>query len=430
MGFIDYEGTKEDRYEEVLGYAKDQQNEETRRIQFIKIRKWLKTTLGDDKILNYDLDDTIRMIAACYRRFERNKEALLANETADEAEINKTLWSDCCISLLVKRSNPFCMADDKMKAYYTVMLNRVFKLTSFTTYETHKTYIQQNGNYHSYFTECFDLSSKRLYWKWIGIKGRKDEAMLMQFVDDYFRLSISLGLYLFKAFQPLSTEWLEEIDEEYSILKQIKEEYKRHDFTMPSKERLRNPIKENDLNIANTVQEKKQATVGHANESIKESPIDHHKFDYDRFGKLLEARQLEGDVEALGLLREFGLPEKIDEICSKLQARIPVLQETMIRFEDTYKTDIHKFLEYYIPEALKLNVKYIEYISSGAEGNSLAEVEKEVLEASSRLLYAINEKIDEIYKYASMEIQAQAKALDMLIGMDGYVNPNYRVDKS
>ena len=38
----------------------------------------------------------------------------------------------------------------------------------------------------------------------------------------------------------------------------------------------------------------------------------------------------------------------------------------------------------------------------------------------------VNEKIDEIYKFASIEIKAKAKALESLMSQDGYVDPNYK----
>jgi len=46
MGFIDYHGTKEDRYTEVLEYARAQQEEDWKRKDEKKISLWLRDLTG------------------------------------------------------------------------------------------------------------------------------------------------------------------------------------------------------------------------------------------------------------------------------------------------------------------------------------------------------------------------------------------------
>jgi hypothetical protein len=58
----------------------------------------------------------------------------------------------------------------------------------------------------------------------------------------------------------------------------------------------------------------------------------------------------------------------------------------------------------------------------------LSETEREVLDAASKLLFAVNDKIDEIYKFASIEIKAKAKALESLMSQDGYVDLNFKIN--
>ena len=54
--------------------------------------------------------------------------------------------------------------------------------------------------------------------------------------------------------------------------------------------------------------------------------------------------------------------------------------------------------------------------------------EKEVMAAGETLLLAINEKINEIYKFASIEIKAKAKALDAIMNQEGYVDSTYKIN--
>lgn len=48
--------------------------------------------------------------------------------------------------------------------------------------------------------------------------------------------------------------------------------------------------------------------------------------------------------------------------------------------------------------------------------------------AGETLLLAINEKINEIYKFASIEIKAKAKALDAIMNQEGYVDSTYKIN--
>ena len=39
----------------------------------------------------------------------------------------------------------------------------------------------------------------------------------------------------------------------------------------------------------------------------------------------------------------------------------------------------------------------------------------------------VNEKIEEIYRYAKIEIHAQARALESMMSQEGYVDPNFKI---
>ena len=52
------------------------------------------------------------------------------------------------------------------------------------------------------------------------------------------------------------------------------------------------------------------------------------------------------------------------------------------------------------------------------------------MEALDKLIIGVNEKVDEIYKFASIEIKAKAKALDSVMGQNGYVSPEFKFNKT
>ena len=41
---------------------------------------------------------------------------------------------------------------------------------------------------------------------------------------------------------------------------------------------------------------------------------------------------------------------------------------------------------------------------------------------------AYNDKVDEIYRFASMEIKAKAKALESIMSQDGHVDSKYKIN--
>lgn len=86
-----------------------------------------------------------------------------------------------------------------------------------------------------------------------------------------------------------------------------------------------------------------------------------------------------------------------------------------------------QFQEYYIPEALQLTVSYLEYIDMDIDQNTITKTETEVLDAIEQLLTGVNDKIEEIRRFAAIELQAKAKALESMLSQDGYVNPEFKL---
>ena len=76
-----------------------------------------------------------------------------------------------------------------------------------------------------------------------------------------------------------------------------------------------------------------------------------------------------------------------------------------------------------MPDTLSVTVAYIEYENAEVDVKILDSTQKEVIDAVKTLLIGINDKIDEIFKFASIELKAQAKALNLLMGSEGFIDP-------
>lgn len=150
--------------------------------------------------------------------------------------------------------------------------------------------------------------------------------------------------------------------------------------------------------------------------------------DQERFDALMEKRTLMDYAEASKVLRACELPEKMDRVYYELEQKMAMLQEAIKKFEGIYEPDMEMFYEYYIPETLQLAATYLEYLNMGVKRQIAEETEKEVMESAKKLLMAVGDKIEEICKYASMEIKAKAKALESMMSQDGYVDLNFRIN--
>lgn len=153
------------------------------------------------------------------------------------------------------------------------------------------------------------------------------------------------------------------------------------------------------------------------------------KLDASRFDGLMEKQTFPDYIEACKMLKACALPRNVDDLYGELIDRMKVLDDVVEQNKNKYMADVSKFHELYIPEALQVTATYVEYLNIGVENEILDETETDVVKACESLLQAVNDKIEEICRQVSLEIQAQAKALAMKIGMDGYVKPEYKIDK-
>jgi hypothetical protein len=300
---------------------------------------------------------------------------------------------------------------EKRNIYYHTFLEKVFKLEGFTSADKHYDSIVNNPSYKCYFAECFDLIQEKQFWKWLGRFGEKDKTVLIEFVRIYEQLNVLIGYYLYLWIRPQNFDWMKRLDLELQVLEKLVEEYSIGRCMQPNYSKLKNPLYEQPkLNVI-------EKTV---------RPY-RHQFDKKLFEELLQRHNLLDYTEACILLRNCKLPENMDKLYKELIIRMPILQESIDKFSEVYQPDMYQFYEYYIPEALQLTANYIEYLNVGIGEQIIVETEKEVLDAVDKLLIAVNDKIDEIYKFASMEIKAKAKALESLMSQDGYVNRNFKI---
>ena len=145
------------------------------------------------------------------------------------------------------------------------------------------------------------------------------------------------------------------------------------------------------------------------------------------FNELIRKGGIPSYVEASRLLLECDLPDEIAQTLRQLADRMPVLQDAVTRFDDIYHADMDQFEEYFAPEALKITAVYLDYQAVRPSEKILKETRDGVLLATRKLLQVVNEKIDEIYRFVTIDANAEAKALETLMSQDGYADPEHRI---
>ncbi len=199
-------------------------------------------------------------------------------------------------------------------------------------------------------------------------------------------------------------------------------------------ERLPNPCQTKDDDTP-TQQQEQEAPSPSVAEPVAKSPAEKtpvlkqltDKLDMVRFKELVDKQTIPAYREACQALLKRNLPDELQSSYGELAERLDVLEESVHKFEMIYSADISQFCEYYIPETMKLTVTYLEYLDAKVGEKIVSETRTEVMQAIKKLLLSVNEKIDDIYKFASIETKAQARALETLMSQDGYIDETYKI---
>ena len=429
MGFIDYHGTKVDRYTDVLEYSRAQQEEDWRRKDSEKVELWLRDHTGSSSYARLRVDDLIKYVITKYRALKENWIDLIKLMKRSTKVDEALLWSDFSIDLAARHMSAFHLTVEKRNRYLQVFQEKVFRLEKPISAEEHYQRIDGDIRYRRYFTECFDPTWKgQHFFKWlrVGIEKNKEGLQLLNsFLDTDIQLCLFLGLYLHMVIMPHDDSWMREIDAERTALFDIRGKIHRGTLFAPDMSLLVNPVSRKQAKIQGE-DESDVLDNGAITESEALSVPD-SGLDKKKFTALVQKGTIPDYVTASKLLVDCELPEEINQIYQQLIERMPILQDAVDRFDDIYHADVDQFMEYYAPEALKITSVYLDYQAASPSEKVLKETRDGVLLATKKLLQVVNEKIDEIYKFVTIDANAEAKALETLMSQDGHVDPEYRI---
>ncbi len=419
MGFIDYHGTKEDRYSEVLDYAHAQQEEDWKRKQFVKIRQWLIDLTGDGTLADKYIQELLKIVIIRYRELWSFWNELIGESSDVNGMTSDQLWEDFSKEYASRHIEPFHLLDEKRARHFDTFQIKIFKVSSDTEAESFYDSVAEKTKYRCYLTECFDPTWKGQqlfkYICFIAGKDRQKRELLDKFISTYKQLGLSTYLYLYQAIQPHDDGWMIQASAEWNALNEIEGGINRKTLPAPDYNILVNPLYVEK-------EEKRAAEV----EKILQVP--QSKLKKNLFEQYIEKGDIPSFINAIVLLMECELPDGIRENYDQLLERMPVLQDAIVKFDEVYHADMDQFNEYFAPEALKVTATYLDYQVAAPSDEILEVISGNVLLATRKLVQVVNEKIDEIYKYVMMDINAEAKALETVMIQDGHVDGRFKIN--
>ena len=444
MGFINYHGDKEDRYTDVVEFAKAQQEEEKRRVSDERTAKWISDFLGNPSFKELNVRELLKCIIKEYRCLKEKYDHLTGNSEGYHLD-TLTIWKDFCSSLVAKKMAIFSIPDENKETTYNTFMSRVFNFAEFTHYCDFVFLLESSKAYKQYFSECYDIFCENYFLNWLKA-SKKNVREFEGFIDAYKVLSVYLSYYMFQVFRPEDDGWMKKLEiEDKAIktmckgsLKQItvnialsklvnpidtlKEKGDMEKVSLPEPAKAGQPVLQDVIN--NTTEPNPEPVM---DEKEKRKPLDVCKLE-----KIIESRNLDSYTEACQMILEYGTTERIDSLYANLKERIPVLKEALDRFKDQYK-DIYQpkmfqFYEFYFPEMIRITVSYTEYAEIEIGDKIKREVEESTISAIERVLNGVNDIIDNIYQFAAMDLKARSKALGSKMELDGHAYKGIKVD--
>lgn len=116
---------------------------------------------------------------------------------------------------------------------------------------------------------------------------------------------------------------------------------------------------------------------------------------------------------------EGNMPKELREHIRTLNQSLKGLKKTMERYPGQQE-EIYRFLDYYIPEAIRLVAAYQKYEEAGLDAGLVNHIYEKVDTAVKTLSGAVKQKMEELYHLNTMDTVARAETLSDILGQDGY----------
>lgn len=223
MGFIDYHGTKEDRYGDMVEYAKMQEEREQEEKAERRHMAELAELMGDEKYLSMDAKALLRQVRFEYRAAAELFRGLAlkpADDRIDPTQLWKNLWLYTIGQYLLMMGLP----EEKAVKLFSALLTKCFELEPAETELRHFRLIQTSRRYRRHM-RAFSLPQTADFWKMLYVYGKSKglQNTVSGFLDAYGRCITCLAYYLCQKLRPMSEEWKQALIGDLDALGNLKE---------------------------------------------------------------------------------------------------------------------------------------------------------------------------------------------------------------
>lgn len=243
MAFIKYNKKIEDRYDEVLQYAKAQQEEDQRRKDDARVGKWMAERIGQNYYTELPINDLVKALIMQYRKLKQQDEASTTSIIWNERVNRQQLWCDFWILTIEKYVQLYELEPEKRDQYLLTFITKVFKCGGEQMVEAHLREKLGNSRYGKYLTNCFQYQQHEMteFWKWklAELENRKAVA---DYIRNYFETICLMGYYLYSTIRPQDSKWQQEVEAEEKYLRILLDKYEHRQKCLPNVKRLVNPL--------------------------------------------------------------------------------------------------------------------------------------------------------------------------------------------
>lgn len=140
-----------------------------------------------------------------------------------------------------------------------------------------------------------------------------------------------------------------------------------------------------------------------------------------KINELKEAADLESNKT---ILKQLASEEVVDYCKIPVDACIEKIENLQKALENnpSQRDSVERFANYYIPETIGIVMTLVQYVEDNAPEDDMNILFEKAMESINALNDALDEKIDNIYQYTTMDTIAKADALNDILSHNGYIN--------
>ena len=114
-----------------------------------------------------------------------------------------------------------------------------------------------------------------------------------------------------------------------------------------------------------------------------------------------------------------------------MTAKISRLEELSARIfalakkDPDKKAQLQKFMDYYLPTALKLLNTYAQLSAQDVQGENISEAKHSIERSMDLLITAFENQLDKLFQSDALDVSADVAALEGMLNLDGLTGPNF-----